>query len=169
MLEFGFESAKPMDSPVMDILPDWIDYNGHLNMAYYMVLFDQGSDHVFAQLGMGPDYARARKLTTYTAEAHIRYLREIHRSDPVISRLQLIDADTKRLHTFQELVHATEGWVGASCEMITLHVDQAGPRVAPFPDDIFASVQALREAHASLPRPDGCGRAIAMARKAASP
>lgn len=155
-------------SPVLSIQPEWIDYNGHLNMAYYMVLFDIGSDTVFAKLGMGPDYAATRKMTTYTGEAHICYLREVHQTMPIISRLRMLDCDAKRMHTYQELVHAEEGWTAASCEMITLHIDQAGPRVAPFPDDIAARVFELAQSHKAAPRPERAGRTIAITNKTAA-
>lgn len=159
------QAAQWETSPILPIEAGWIDYNGHLNMAYYMVLFDQGSDAVFAQLGMGPDYAVARKLTTYTGEAHICYLREVHQSMPVVSRFRMLDCDEKRMHSFQELVHADEGWVAATCEMITLHVDQAGPRVAPFPDDIAANVFAMAEKHRAGDWPEKAGRSIGIRKK----
>lgn len=159
------QSAPWETSPILPIDARWIDYNGHLNMAYYMVLFDQGSDSVFAQLGMGPHYAAERRLTTYTGEAHICYLREVHRSMPVISRLRMLACDEKRMHTFQELIHAEENWVAATCEMITLHIDQAGPRVAPFPDDIAANVFAMAANHKTPSWPKHAGRAIGINKK----
>ena len=64
-------TAAPFVSSVMEVEKDWIDYNGHLNMAYYNVLFDRCSDEAFAAMGLGPDYAKERRLTSYTAEAHI--------------------------------------------------------------------------------------------------
>lgn len=62
--------GAPHISRIFDIEEEWIDYNGHLNMAYYTVLFDRASDEVSERLGMGPAYAKARRLTTYTAEIH---------------------------------------------------------------------------------------------------
>ncbi len=121
----------PFVSSVMDVQNDWIDYNGHLNMAYYHVLFDRGSDQAFDLLGIGAAYARARRMTIYAAESHVRYLRELHLGDRVSVSFQLIDCDAKRLRTFQEIRHV-DGWVAASCETLSLHVDMAGPKVAPF-------------------------------------
>lgn len=67
----------------MQIEPQWIDYNGHLNMAYYNVMFDRAIDEMWLQLGIGPVYMKARHCSTFTAECHVRYLREIHLGDPV--------------------------------------------------------------------------------------
>lgn len=154
-------------SSTLSIEPDWIDYNGHLNMAYYLVLFDRASDEAFAALGMGPTYAETGRGTTYTGDAHIAYLREVDRDMPLVATLQIVDHDEKRIHTFQELRHADEGWLAATCESLTLHVDPSGPRVAPFPPDIRAKVDAMATAHAALPRPDGLGRSIGIRRKSA--
>lgn len=158
-------NEAPFVSSRMAIEKDWIDYNGHLNMAYYLVLFDRASDEVFACLGMGPDYAASRRLTTYTGKAQITYKRELHLSMPVICRLQMLAHDDKRMHTWQELCHADEGWVAATCELISLHVDMNGPRVAPYPGDIRDRIEAMMKAHAGLPFPPGAGKGLGISRK----
>ena len=103
--------AAPFLTTVMQIEPEWIDYNGHLNMAYYNVLFDRGIDQMWLEFGIGPDYLKARNHSTFTVECHIRYLREIHLGDPVRVSIHVIAADEKRIHTFEELRHVTEGWI----------------------------------------------------------
>jgi acyl-CoA thioester hydrolase len=152
----------PFVSSVMRVEPQWIDYNGHLNMAYYNVLFDRGADEAFVLLGMGPDYLKTRRHSTMTAEAHVRYLREIHEGAPVTATCHLIAADAKRIHYFQELRHAEDGWLSATSECMMLHVDMTAKKVAPFPPDIAANVQRMLAAHARLPRPEGVSRRIAM-------
>lgn len=154
----------PCISNVLKIEEDWIDYNGHLNMAYYTVLFDRASDEVSAALGMGPTYAEARHMTTYTAEIHVRYLRELHLGDLVHGIYQLLDHDEKRLHSFQELRHV-DGWLAATCETLTLHIDMSGPKVAPFPPDILERIETLSALHTPLPRPEGAGGSIAIKRR----
>ena len=158
--------AAPFVSREMRIQPDWIDYNGHLNMAYYNVLFDRCSDEAFELMDMGPDYAKRRKLTIYTAEVHICYVRELHLGDTVTSTFHLIDHDDKRLRAYQEIRHV-DGWLAATSESLSLHIDMAGPKVAPFPADIQAKVEAMRAAHASLPMPERAGRSIGIKRKTA--
>ena len=148
----------------MDIEKDWIDYNGHLNMAYYNVIFDRGSDEVFEMLGIGPSYARERKLTIYTAEVHVCYVQELHLGDRVTVSFQLLDHDEKRLRAYQEIRHA-DGWLAATSESLSLHVDMAGPKVAPFPADIAEKIAAMRAAHAALPMPERAGRSIGIRRK----
>lgn len=156
----------PFVSRVMEIEKDWIDYNGHLNMAYYNVLFDRCSDEAFEIMGMGPDYAKTRKLTIYTAEVHVCYVQELHLGDRVTATFHLIDHDEKRLRAYQEIRHV-DGWLAATSESLSLHVDMAGPKVAPFPADIQAKVETMRAAHASLAMPERAGRAIGIKRKTA--
>jgi len=152
----------PFVSTVMQIEPQWIDYNGHLNMAYYNVMMDRAIDQMWLHLGIGPTYMKERHGSTFTAECHVRYLREIHLGDPVQISVFLIAADAKRLHTFEELRHATEGWLSATSENMTLHVAMASRRTAPFPPDIRARIDAVLNAHAVLPRPEGIGRSVGM-------
>jgi acyl-CoA thioester hydrolase len=153
---------QPFQSSIMRIEPEWIDYNGHLNMAYYNVLFDRALDEFWLQLGIGPDYMKTRNGSTFTAECHLRYLREIRLDDPIRVSILLVAADEKRLHTFEELRHANEGWLSATSENMTLHINMAARKVAPFPPDIRARVQAVADVHKLAIRPEGIGRRIAM-------
>ena len=155
----------PFLSQIMQIEPQWIDYNGHLNMAYYNVMFDRAIDQLWLQLGIGPGYMKERNGSTFTAECHVRYLREIHLGDPVRIAVWLIAADEKRLHTFEELRHADEGWISATSENMSVHIDMTRRKVAPFPADIQDNIERVLQAHAALPRPEGLGRAIGMPKK----
>jgi acyl-CoA thioester hydrolase len=152
----------PFVSSVMRVEPAWIDYNGHLNMAYYNVLFDRCVDEAYELLGIGLNYLNTQKHSTFTAEAHVRYLREINEGDPVRVTFQMLDYDTKRVHYFQQLFHATEGWVSATSENMTLHVDMTAKKVVPFPDRIMRTLGQMRASHSRLPRPEAAGRRIEM-------
>ena len=152
--------THPIRSSMMRVRPDWIDFNGHLNMAYYNVLFDNAVDELYPALGFGPDYQKTG-CTTYIAEFHVCYLRELHAEDDVYATFQLVDFDEKRFHSYQELWHK-DGWLAATAEGLTLHVDQSGPRVAPMPPAILTALQALKKSQSDLPRPDRVGRKIGI-------
>lgn len=156
----------PFVSSVMRVKPDWIDYNGHLNMAYYNVLFDKAVDEIYELAGIGQDYLTSRRRSFFTAEVHIRYLRELHSGDPVRVTFQLLDFDSKRLHYFEQLFHAVEGWVSATSENLSLHVDMDRKKAVPFTDDVSKRLNQLKKSHARLPRPEAVGRRIAMPEKA---
>ena len=155
----------PFVSSVMHVEPQWIDYNGHLNMAYYNVLFDRAVDECYELIGIGLDYLKRRNHSTFTAEVHVRYLRELREGDPVRVTFQMLDYDSKRIHYFEQLYHAAEGWVSATSENMTLHVDMATKKVAAFPDPVMRSLARMKAAHAKLPRPEAAGRRIAMPQK----
>jgi acyl-CoA thioester hydrolase len=155
----------PFLASVMQIEPQWIDYNGHLNMAYYNVLFDRAVDEAFELLGIGPDYVKRRRHSCFTAEIHVRYLRELHAGDPVRVTFQLLDFDAKRIHYFEQLFHATDGWVSATSENMSLHVDLEAKKTAAFPSEAIKRLAEMKASHARLPVPEAAGRRIAMPRK----
>jgi acyl-CoA thioester hydrolase len=152
----------PFVSSTMRVEPGWIDYNGHLNMAFYNLLIDRAVDEAFELVGLGADYARERNASYFTAEAHVRYLRELAVNTPVRTALRLLGYDDKRIHYFAELHHARDGWISATSEQLALHVDLTTRRVVPWPDEILERLAAMKAAHAALPAPDAIGRAIGM-------
>lgn len=156
----------PFVSRPMAVEPAWTDYNGHMNMAYYNVLFDRCADHAFDVLGIGAAYAKTRRLTIYTAEVHVCYVRELHQNESVTVSLQLLDHDAKRLHLYQEIRHE-DGWLAATSESLSLHIDMSGPKVTPFPADVLKNIEEMRNAHADLPMPERAGRKIGIVRKSA--
>lgn len=157
----------PFVSSTMRIEGDWIDYNGHLNLAYYHVLFDRALDEAFGLAGLGPDYVEARQASYFIAEAHTLYRRELRLDDKVRVTLQLVAIDEKRMHVYLEARHAAEGWIAASCEMMGLHVDTRDRRVTPFPQEIRSNLDVMAAAHARLPKPEAIGRGIAVPAKPA--
>ena len=96
------------------------------------------------------------------AESHVRYLRELHEDDPVRVTVQLLDYDAKRIHLFEELRHATENWLSATSENMTLSVDMTAKKVAPFQPHVLAALERMKPAHARLPRPQDAGRRVQM-------
>jgi acyl-CoA thioester hydrolase len=155
----------PFVSSVMRVEPGWIDYNGHLNMAYYNVLFDRAVDEAFELIGIGLDYVKTRRHSCYTAEVHVRYLRELHAGDSVRVTFHLLDYDAKRMHYFEQLFHAGECWISATSENMSLHVDMEAGKTALFPDDVAARLARMKASHANLPCPEAVGRRIAMPSK----
>ena len=153
----------PFVSSVMRVEPAWIDYNGHLNMAYYNVLFDRAVDEALELLGCGADYVKSRRQSWFTAEVHVRYLRELHADEPVRVTFQLLDYDAKRMHFFEQLFHAADGWVSATSENMALHVDMGAGKTAAFPSGVATGLARMKAAHAKLPVPEAAGRRIAMA------
>ncbi len=160
MTDYG----RPFVGSIKTVEDDWIDYNGHFNMAYYAVLFDRTCDEAFELVGLSADYIK-NGASFFTLETHTTYVRELHAGDKVKVTVQLLDHDAKRMHYVQEMFHASQGWLSATMEVICMHVDLTAKKSAPFPDDILKRIAAMQEAHAGLPVPPQVGHKIGIIRK----
>jgi acyl-CoA thioester hydrolase len=145
-----------------EVQPEWIDYNGHMNLAYYTVLFDYATDLLFDELGLGLDYRRTTHQGTFVAETHNRYERELLVGARVKVATLIVGSDDKRLYLAHEMFALDGGQRAATQELMFLHVDLDARRVSPFPPDLRGRVEEAAAAHARLPRPDWLGRRIAM-------
>ncbi|GGF75641.1 thioesterase [Azorhizobium oxalatiphilum] len=152
----------PFVSSAMAVERDWTDANGHLNAAYYSLIFDNAFNEALALIGFGPHAIKRRTTAFFTAETHTRYLRELSSGVPVRVTLRLEDYDDKRLHIFETLHHGSEGWVAATCEQVALHVDLASRRAAAIPDSVLERISDMRQVHATLPPAEGIGRSVVM-------
>ncbi len=155
-------AAAPLSLWRGTVLPQWVDYNGHLNDGYYMVVFSQATDALMESIGLGPAGRQATGHTIYTLEAHINYLQEVRQDVPIEVRVQVLGSDTKRLHVYMTLHVADTEPVLAASEQMFLNVDSAGPRAARFAPGVLPRVQALTAAHKRLARPKYAGRTIAL-------
>ena len=154
----------PYDRFEGEVRPEWIDINGHMNLAYYTVLFDYATDMLFAELDLGADYRRRTDLGTFVTETHNRYERELLVGEKVRVTIQILFADDKRLHLAHEMFRLDDGLRAATQELLFLHVDLKARRVTPFPAELKARVRTAATAHAHLPRPDWVGRHVGMSR-----
>jgi acyl-CoA thioester hydrolase len=157
--------SAPIVSKPYKIEKQWIDYNGHFNMAYYNVLFDRDSDVALAFLGLGPEYVKRTGNSYFTLEAHVSYLRELHVDDTVVISTQILDFDAKRLHYVQTMRHATQGWTACITENIVMHVDMVTKKSSPMPADVLAKIQMACDTHKALPVPLQVGHKIGIPRK----
>jgi acyl-CoA thioester hydrolase len=158
--------AAPILSSVMAIDPGWVDYNGHLNQAYYSVLFDRAIDETLIPIGLGPDYVTSRDATYMTAENHLCFVRELFKTDPVRVASRVLDVDDKRLHMFCEMQHARDGWLSCTSEWMFLHIDMKARKTAPWPADVREKLETLKAAARLLPPPERAGRRIGIPPKA---
>ena len=148
----------------MNIEPTWIDYNGHLNMAYYHVLFDRSVDHFFDLVGIGEAYLQSSNASCFVLEVHVNYLQELSLEDPVVCDLRVLDFDEKRIHYFQEMRHADDGFIAATSEQLTMHVDMNTRRSAPFAAEAQTTLAEMLEQHAEQPMPAQVGRRMGIRR-----
>jgi carnitine 3-dehydrogenase len=151
------ESAAPMVMANLQVLPGWIDYNGHMTESRYLFASSETTDAFLRHIGAGMDYVAAGH-SYYTAETHIMHLGEAKLGDRLTGSVQVLDADAKRLHVFIRIER--DGKPVATLEQMLLHVDMAAGRACPAAPEVLERLMPIAEAHAALPRPPAAGRHV---------
>lgn len=141
---------------------DWVDENGHLNMGYYVVVFDKATDAFLDHIGLTRSYKDAHGVTTFSLESHVTYLRELGEGAPLRFTTQLLGFDEKRIHYIHGMYHADEDFLASTNELMSLHVSQSSRRATPMADEIRERLAGLLELHAALPQPSQVGRSIGL-------
>ncbi len=141
---------------------EWIDYNGHMNVAYYVLAFDHATDAFLDFIGLGPRYVERANRTTFALEAHVTYQRELLAGDRFGVTTQLLDFDGKRIHYVHAMFRDREGDLAATLEQVSVHVDLTTRRSAPMPEEARACLERVMANHRHLPRPPEVGRVIGL-------
>jgi acyl-CoA thioester hydrolase len=157
--------AAPFDRHRATVLKEWIDWNGHMNVGYYIVAFDKATDTFCNQFGVGWEYTQRKIGMTFVLEAHATYDREVKEGDPLRITTQILDLDAKRCHFIHAMYHADEGFLAATNELMLMNIDYESRRTAPWPAETLRRLELMAEAHARLPRPKQAGRVIGIRRK----
>jgi acyl-CoA thioester hydrolase len=147
------------DTPV---LPEWIDYNGHMSEAYYVLVFGYATDAFYDHVGMDDAFRRRAHSSVYTVEAHINYIAEVGEGAPLDIETQVLGHDAKRLALFHTMRRGAGGPVLATTELMVVYVATDTLKTAPFPGDIATRLAAIADLHAALPRPANAGRKITI-------
>lgn len=144
------------------VLPEWVDYNGHLRDAFYMLLFSYGADGLMDAIGL--DAAGRTELghSLFTLEVHVSFLHEVKVNTAFEVRAQILGIDAKRVHVGFALYTEDQPEMCAFGEKMLLNVDLSGPRATPFAQPVLALLHPLATEHAALPIPPQVGRAIAL-------
>jgi acyl-CoA thioester hydrolase len=157
-----------LPSPLISthVQPEWHDYNGHMNDAWYAHVFSKSVDRVMAAIGLDQDDRARTSLTIYTLTMTIHYLREVHAGDALTTSGRILEHDDKRVRLWLEMRRG-DGEVAALSEQVLLCVDQSGekPRGAPFAPDQISRIAAFHKADAHLPLPKQAGRGISLSRQ----
>jgi len=146
------------------VLPEWLDVNDHMNVAYYALVFDQAAEAFMAYLGVDSDAIASQKASWVVLESHTAFGRELRLDDPLRVTAQVLDADAKRIHLFQTLLHTDEGYRAATNELMIMHLDLRTRRASPFPVTVAEKLRSLAVDHGALPRPPEQGRVIGIRR-----
>ena len=117
------------------IIKDWIDYNGHINLSYYILVFDMGAEVILSKFQMGEQAAKTTKRSTMVDETHTNYIKEVKENDEVIISLSHIDHDKKRLHYKLEMYEKSENILSATTEVLALYINLDERKVSEFENE----------------------------------
>ncbi len=156
--------AAPIPTWPFTVEPAWIDYNGHMNMGFYVVAFDvKGTDEFFDWLGVGEEYIAEYNMSLFTLSSSTDYLGELFEGDTGSISTRMLDWDHKRIHYLHEMADA-EGQVVATNELLSMNVDLETRRSVAFPEHVQRRLAELMEVHHKLPPHPSAGRVIAIRR-----
>ena len=156
------KSFKAHKEPVRS---EWVDYNGHMNVAYYMLVFDHASDAFLDQIGLDHAFRDLTNSSVFVVEAHITYEKEVMEGDPLIVTTQVLDFDAKRIHLFHRMAREGSDEIISTNELMFLYVDMKARRSAPIPKTISVRLRDLQKSQGSMLKPDQAGRSIGITRK----
>jgi len=151
------KSDARLSFPIIHVKPEWVDYNGHMNVAYYVLAFDMGVDGLLAHIGLGLEHIEKNQTSSFTLEIHVNYLQEVNEGDPLQITCQLLDCDHKRTHYFLSMYHAQNKYLAATSEQLSMHIDMNIRRSSPYPEHVMTRIDALMQAHRDLPVPEHVG------------
>ncbi|MBB3273210.1 MULTISPECIES: thioesterase family protein [Pseudomonas] len=141
---------------------DWVDYNGHLRDAYYLLIFSYATDALMERIGLDADSRGQSGHSLFTLEAHINYLHEVKLGTEVWVQTQIIGFDGKRVHLYHSLHRAGFDDALAASEQMLLHVDLTGPKSAPLGEPTVQALQALLAQSQDWKKPEHTGRVIGL-------
>ncbi len=141
------------------VRPEWIDYNAHMNVAYYVLAFDLAIDALWERLGITSEYIERTRGSTFAVETHVTYQRELCENDPYFVTMELIAYDEKRIHQLQRMYHEEQGYLAATAEWMSLHVDLSRRKVSAWPPEVLAVLAEIAASQPPADRSDDiCGR-----------
>lgn len=146
------------------VLPEWIDVNDHMNVAYYVLAFDHGVDSLWERFGLTDEHIQEMNSSTFAVESHVIYRSELKLDEPFMVTAQILAFDEKRIHQFQRLYHAEDHFLAATAEWMNLHVDLVTRRVAPWPASILDDIRKVAATQGDWPYPHEAGRQMRVPR-----
>jgi acyl-CoA thioester hydrolase len=145
------------------VLPEWIDINQHMNVAYYVLALDRGVDDLWSELGITNEYIESGQGSTFAVECHVTWQQELKVGAAYTVRSQILAFDAKRIHQFQWL-YADEGFLAATAEWMNLHVSLETRRVSPWPPHILQNIEKFAARQTGLTMPQEAGQKMLVKR-----
>jgi acyl-CoA thioester hydrolase len=147
------------------VRPEWLDYNGHMNLAFYVLVFDHATDRFLEFIGMSEEFRDTQQASTFAAEIHVCYEQEVGADDEIYVTTQLLGFDEKRIHYFHYMYNKNEKLLVATNELMSLYMDMSNRRVGVMPDTLQQKLADIQSVHSKLPVPKQAGRVIGVKKR----
>ncbi len=159
-MNIQLKSVDPLITCRGKVPSDWLDYNGHMNVSYYMHVFGDATDGFLKFFGVDSTYRAQTKCSTFVVENHVNYIRELHLDARMRVETRLLGFDNKKLSYHHSLYNDDEGYLAATSEWISLHVNLEKRASCPMSDALKTNLEEIAKAQNSLPLPMNIGRSI---------
>jgi len=160
-----FDTSKPIETSLQTVRPEWCDMNGHMNVAYYSLAFENASFEAQELMGLGEKYLSEQQCSLFTLKNIFTYQQEIGEGDPMWITYGILDYGPKLLHVLLEMYRGSDGFLSCFTEQLVAHVDMEKRRTAPMSRTTLDMLEKMKCAQARLPLPKGIGEAIAIVKK----
>jgi len=146
------------------VRPEWTDYSGHMNVAYYGYVFEEAARALFRDLDISQAYRKRTDHAFFALEQHMVFKRELLEGQPLLFEAQILAFNGKRIQVFYRMLNSAENYVAATQEVLYGHVDLVQRRSVPVPAEVTARLAPVLDRHLALARPPEAGRAIVIDR-----
>ena len=152
---------SPVKLPKKKVLKSWIDYNGHMNVAFYTMAIDKSLDIFLEEtLGLGETHAKVNRQGPFVVQANFHYLNEMKYNDSFFVQASLIDYDLKKMHLCLEIISEKKNMIMAISEQLMLNVNLLKRKTEPYPDWAIKRLKLMKENHKNIKLPKNIGRKI---------
>ena len=155
--------STPIILPEQEVLNEWLDYNGHMNVAYYTLAFDKSLD-IFLEdlLGIGESHAYENNQGPFVVQAHYHYLNEMRLNEKFHVRLFVVDCDKNKMHLCMEIYSLFQEKVIAVVEQVLINVNLKLRKSEPYPPWAFEKLIKLKNTHKNASLPSAFGKSIGL-------
>ena len=161
--KIGYQYSTPIILPEQKVLKEWLDYNGHMNVAYYTLAFDKSLD-IFLEdsLGIGETHAYENNQGPFVVQAHYHYLNEMKLNEKFNIRLYVVDCDKSKMHLCLEIYSLFQKKVIAVVEQVLINVNLKLRKSEPYPKWAFERLLRLKNTHKNASLPPAFGKSIGL-------
>ena len=157
-----FDTSIPIETSQQSVLKEWCDINGHMNVAYYALAFENAGFEAQEIMGMGETYLAKENSSLFSLKNVYTFQEEVHEGDPLRITYRILDYSPKLLHVLLEMFHAQDGFLSCYTEQLVAHVNMATRRTAPMPGPALQMLEEMKLSQAALPLPMGIGEPIGI-------